>query len=55
MSGPIIRVGANPEFSEGWDRIFGGEDSKTTTKKTKKKSPAKKTSAKKTPAKKKTP
>ena len=22
MSGPIIRVGATPAFSEGWDRIF---------------------------------
>ena len=25
MSGPIVRTGATPEFSEGWDRIFGGK------------------------------
>jgi hypothetical protein len=23
MSGPIIRVGATPQFSKGWDEIFG--------------------------------
>jgi hypothetical protein len=23
MGGPIVRSGSNPEFSEGWDRIFG--------------------------------
>ena len=23
MSGPIVRSGASPEFSDGWDRIFG--------------------------------
>lgn len=23
MGGPIVRTGATPEFSKGWDRIFG--------------------------------
>jgi hypothetical protein len=25
MGGPIVRSGATPEFSAGWDRIFGGK------------------------------
>ncbi|HCS52880.1 MAG TPA: RNA polymerase subunit sigma, partial [Planctomycetaceae bacterium] len=28
MSGPIVRTGATPEFSEGWDRIFSDKKSK---------------------------
>ena len=27
MSGPIIRVGATPQFSKGWDEIFGKKKS----------------------------
>ena len=23
MSGPIVRIGATPEYSAGWERIFG--------------------------------
>jgi len=23
MGGPIVRTGATPEFSQGWERIFG--------------------------------
>lgn len=26
MGGPIIRVGATPEFAKGWDAIFGAKD-----------------------------
>lgn len=50
MSGPIVRTGATPEFSEGWDRIFGnGKSGKSAAGK---KSPAKKKkAAKKKPAK----
>ena len=40
MSGPIVRTGASPEFSKGWDQIFGSDKAKT--KKKKKKSTAKK-------------
>ncbi len=29
MPGPIVRSGANPEFSDGWDRIFGQGAKKT--------------------------
>ena len=50
MSGPIVRTGATPEFSNGWDRIFG--DGKTTKKKATKKKTAKKAAAKKTATKK---
>ena len=25
MGGPIVRTGATPEFSAGWDRIFSGK------------------------------
>lgn len=25
MGGPIVRSGATPEFSAGWDRIFSGK------------------------------
>ena len=28
MSGPIVRTGASPEFSKGWDRVFGGKTKK---------------------------
>ncbi|MEK6234040.1 MAG: hypothetical protein N2C14_04955 [Planctomycetales bacterium] len=39
MGGPIVRVGATPEFSEGWDRIFADEkESQASGKKKKKKS-----------------
>jgi hypothetical protein len=47
MGGPIVRSGATPEFSAGWDRIFGGKKKpaaavvQKTAKKTSKK-PAKK-------------
>ncbi len=27
MSGPIVRTGSNEQFSQGWDRIFGGKKS----------------------------
>jgi len=55
MSGPIIRTGATPEFSSGWDRIFGGQPAKKSAKKSStKKADAKKVTGKTkaTPAKK---
>ena len=33
MGGPIIRVGATPEYSKGWDKIFGGKKASKTSKK----------------------
>ena len=47
MGGPIVRTGATPEFSAGWDRIFAGK--KTATKAAAKpaKKPAKKAAKKK--------
>lgn len=39
MSGPIVRTGATPKFSENWDKIFG--DKKKQAKSTKKKADAK--------------
>ena len=55
MSGPIVRSGASPEFSEGWDRIFGkgqggGQKSKAAPAKAAAKS-TKKIAEKKAPAK----
>ena len=51
--GPIVRSGASPEFSKGWDSIFGqgakaakSSASKSTTAAAKK-APAKKAAAKK--------
>lgn len=49
MGGPIVRTGATPEFSAGWDRIFGD---KKKTKPAAKKTTAKKKTAKKKKAKK---
>jgi hypothetical protein len=48
MGGPIVRTGATPEFSAGWDRIFARK--KTATKAAAKpatKQPAKKAAKKK--------
>ncbi|MCA8988776.1 MAG: RNA polymerase subunit sigma [Planctomycetaceae bacterium] len=44
MSGPIVRTGASPEFSKGWDRIFG--DQPKAGKKTDKKADKKKADSK---------
>lgn len=42
MSGPIVRSGATQQFSENWDRIFGGKaGKKPSAKGAKKKLPAK--------------
>ena len=42
MGGPIVRTGATPEFSKGWDRIFGKAKPAATATPAKKKKPAKK-------------
>ena len=50
MGGPIVRTGPSAQFSEQWERIFGGgpaRKSKTPTKAAKKAAPKKK-AAKKT-------
>ncbi|HBN75611.1 hypothetical protein [Rubinisphaera italica] len=56
MSGPIVRTGATPEFSDGWDRIFSDKKSKPKSKKsaTSKPKAVKKATKKKAAAKKKT-
>jgi len=44
MGGPIVRTGATPEFSKGWDRIFGKSKSAAPAAPAKKsKKPVKKT------------
>jgi hypothetical protein len=40
MSGPIVRTGASPEFSKGWDRVFGGKTKKQSAAKSTTKSAA---------------
>jgi hypothetical protein len=55
MSGPIVRMGTNPKFWDGWDNVFGaGAGKKTPAKAAAKKAPRKaaKKSAKKAPKKK---
>lgn len=57
MGGPIVRSGASPEFSENWDRIFGGKKKVAAkpakpAKSAKKKSATPKQAAKKTAKKK---
>lgn len=36
MGGPIVRTGATPEFSAGWDKIFGARSKSTKAAKAKK-------------------
>lgn len=55
MSGPIVRTGATPEFSDGWDRIFSDKKSKksaTSKPKAEKKDTKKKAAPKKKASKK---
>jgi hypothetical protein len=35
MSGPIVRVGATPAYSKGWDEIFGKKKATMNRKKAK--------------------
>ncbi|MBX3415896.1 MAG: hypothetical protein KF708_24660 [Pirellulales bacterium] len=42
MGGPIVRTGATPEFSKGWERIFGKPKTSAAAAPKKGKKPAKK-------------
>lgn len=50
MGGPIVRTGTNPKFWQGWDKVFGDKDAKST--KSAKKTAKPQAAAKKAPAKK---
>lgn len=47
MSGPIVRSGPSPQFTQNWDSVFGGKKG-ASAKSTAKKPAAKKTAAKAT-------
>ncbi len=53
MSGPIVRSGASPEFSQNWDSIFGKKSRGSTGTAVKKSAKKKKPAPKKKAAKKK--
>lgn len=51
MSGPIVRTGSSPEYSDNWDRIFSGGKKPATKSAAEPKAAAKKAAAKKAPKK----
>ncbi len=52
MSGPIVRSGPSPEFSENWEKIFGKDAAASKSKKSKKPATKAKAAKKKKPNKK---
>lgn len=48
MSGPIVRTGATPKFSENWEKIFGDKKQAKSTKKKAETKASKKSTKKKT-------